>query len=150
MGEALFPRDDTLSLRSLRIGVEVNEIELPRFTSEIERGDCDRQAKAARTGAAGIDVKDTIAFGARGPVRMAADHDVKSGRGRIQVKLVAIVEHVNLRGIGFDGSRNRQLCRPWLGIHIPAYGNDGSQSSELVYNFRPANVSRVDDQVGTF
>ncbi len=101
--------------------------------------------EAAGAGAAWIQIKNAIALNALGFMRVAAHHDVKAGRGGIEIQLLCIVPHVNGGGLGFDDLGFRQSVAPWRRIDVASHRENRRKFAEPRKDLLIAHVSGVQD-----
>src|SRR5580698_9249149 len=75
--------------------------QLDRHLSGLDKktADRDRQREAAWTGAPRIDVDNTVLPSNSRPVGVAGDDSLESRRGRIEVEIVDVVEHMEQRAL---------------------------------------------------
>lgn len=126
----------------------MQEFALPRRLEELQVCDGDRQVEALWTGAARVDVEDSIAPVGFGFVSVAADDNVEAGDFRIEVKLFKVVQDVDRDILEFDNCGERKGRGPGFGVNVAANGEDGRDGFELVEDSRIADVTCVNDGLG--
>lgn len=147
VGPAPFLRQGNGRRRPLQ---KLDEFGLPGGFEEVEAREGDREMEAFGTGAAGIDVEDTVAPVGVGFVGVAGDDDLEAGGFWVEVEVPEVVKDVD-RGSGeLDDFGKRECFGPRCGVDVPANGVDGSNGSELVEHGGIADVAGVHDGVGAF
>ena len=108
-----------------------------------------RQFEAAWTGAAGIEVEHSVARLLLGSVAVAGDHDFESRGFGFQVKLRKIVQNINGDASEFDDFRFGEFAGPRCFVDVAADCGHRRNRSELLENLRLADVSGVNDVIGS-
>jgi hypothetical protein len=104
----------------------------------------------ARACAPRIDAEHAFAFGAAWLVRMPADDDVESGCGRVQIKFVDVVEHVDVSWARFYDGCNGQRGGPGPVVNVASDGYDRGESFERIQDLGLPGVTGVNYQVRAF
>ena len=67
---------------------------------------------------------------------VTADHRAETGRSRIEVELIRVVEDVENRTFDFDDLSFRQAAGPGAFVDVAANGCDRSERSQSIENIR--------------
>ena len=126
---------------------EPHELHIPGLLGEFDHGKRDRQLKATRPRAARIQIEDSGIVALLGLMRVAADDRVEAGGLRFKVKILQLVEHIQMETGDFDNCGWRKFLRPGLRVHVAADGKHRRDKFELRENFRRAHISRVNDEL---
>jgi hypothetical protein len=105
----------------------------------------DGKFEATGTGAAGIEIEDSVARLLIWDVTVAADHNCEAGGSGIEVQFCQIVEDVDREAACFKHLDFGQLARPRSFVDVATYGGDGSNRGESWEDFWRADVAGVDD-----
>ena len=82
-------------------------------------------------------------------MRVSADNHVEVSRNRIEVQLRYIVKYVYQGRTYLRHCCQRQLGRPRAFIDVPSNGDHWCHCAELLDDLRLANISGMDDEIGT-
>ena len=109
-----------------------------------------RQIEAARAGASRIHVQHSAFFGLARLVRMPAHDHLKSGRNRIEIEGMNVMQDVNRCAVNFNCLGFRQGSGPRLGIHISSHRKYRRDVFQRCKNFGITDIACVNDQLRTF
>jgi len=124
-----------------------NELGRPGALRKIQPRQGDGQAEAPPPRAAGIDIEHAALAPPSRLVGMAADHDIEAHSTRVEIEIPHAVQNVNARAACFGNGGRRQLCGPGFGIDIAADRRDGRDAAQGFKDFRPADISRMQDEM---
>lgn len=110
-----------------------------------EPSQSNRQFESSRTGAAGVEVQDTVARLLLRSVSVAGDHDVESGGLGLQIEALEIVQHVNGNAAQLHRFCLGQRQRPRVPVHVAANRRDRCNRGQSLKDFRVSNVASVND-----
>jgi hypothetical protein len=106
----------------------------------------DRQGEAPRAGAAWIEVKHAVLHFHSGTVGMPRDNCVKSGRRRIDVEFLHIVQDVHATIVDLNDFGLRQCVGPGSLVDIAANCKQWCDRPQAFEHVWAADVARMDDQ----
>src|SRR5580658_996532 len=132
----------------------LDQIQMQKFGShsaifQDDFADTHRQFESSWTGAAGIEIEDSVARLLFGNVTMAADHGRKSGRFGLEVQPRQIVQHVDGNAAQFKHCGFRQLARPHALIDVAAHRSHMCNVGKLFENLRRADIPGMNDVIGS-
>ena len=130
--------------------LQIDELDLPGLLRELQAGDSDREMETLRARGTGVHVEHALSFDTDGFVRVAADHDLKTCRGGVEVEVVDIVQHVDSDAVRLRDCRGWQRIRPGVVVYVPSDCYYRGQSLQGFQDFRFAYVACMDDEAGTF
>jgi hypothetical protein len=87
---------------------ELDDAGFAAIGAQGKRGGCNRQAQAARTGAARIDVENVVAHFDGGLVGMAGDDHAEAGSNWIEGELCEVVKNIDCVNAGFERIAGRK------------------------------------------
>jgi hypothetical protein len=105
--------------------------------------------KAARPGAARIQIEHSRIEVPFHLMCVAANDGVEAGSLRFEIKIVEIMEQIEMEARNLYNRGQRQFLRPRLGVHVAAHSKNRRDGLESRENFRSADVSRMNDEIGT-
>ena len=97
-----------------------------RVFGEAQKPNRDGQGKAARAGAAGIDIKNAAAIFDKRLVRVAVYDGGYASRLGADLKIVQVVHDIDAMSIDGYYGIGRKGCGPRAVVHVAANGGDGS------------------------
>jgi hypothetical protein len=115
----------------------------------MEAGKRNGQPKSARPRASWIDVKDVVSHAFSRLMGVPANDNLKAGRRGIQIQGIHVVKNVEKGGASFGDGSFRQGPGPRGSIHVSAHGDDRRESAQGIKNFRPTNITCVEDEFRT-
>jgi hypothetical protein len=77
---------------------------------------------------------------------MAADNGVKSGCGRVQVKLVGVVEHIQAEFTDLHHFGIFKVLGPLPPVHVSSNRHQWSQSSQDFEDLRATHIACMNDE----
>ncbi len=105
-----------------------------------------RQLEAPRTGAAWVDVENTLLRLDRRLMRVPEHNGREAGGSRIEIELRDVVKHPKHELTDLDCFRHGEVGRPGLGIDVAAHCNRGGNGAQLVDDIEISDVAGVDDE----
>lgn len=73
--------------------------------------------------------------------------DLNSGRRRVKIKPVTVVQDTYCDTTGGNELNPWQACGPMTAVHITAHGYDGCHTDQGIQDFRSTDVSGMNDGV---
>jgi hypothetical protein len=119
------------------------------MTVNNELGHRDRQAKPAWSGAAWIDIENTIPPLHGGLVGVPGHDDVHARSAGIKIHLSDVVQRVEKKFTQLHKLGIGQQLGPGTFVVVPANGRDGRQSRQLGKDSGVPDVAAVDDVITT-
>lgn len=80
---------------------------------------------------------------------MTVENSAKTGRHRIQVKRIKVMDHIEEGFPNLDNLSFSQFSGPFAPVHVPSDGNDRSDLPERVKDRRSPDVPGMDKQLDT-
>ena len=115
--------------------------------TEVESRDRYRQTKPARSGASGIDIEHAPKFFSAKLVGMAAYDNLEVRCCWIEVKIIDVMQDIDLGGFRLNDRGRRQSFGPFARIDVPANRLDGGQLLQRLDDFGLSHITRMDDQL---
>ena len=112
-----------------------------------ELPDGDRQAEAARAGAAGVDEQHAVASFDLGLVRMPEHHHPESRRPRVNIQLQFIMPEIDRYRAELHHILQRDGIRPRPPVVVPPNDRDRGELAQLHQDFRLIDIARMEDVV---
>lgn len=111
-----------------RLEIEADDFGGGLAVLDAEEGVGDGEVEAAGTGAAGVQVEDSVVVLDGGLVGMAAEDDADACCLRIQIQIFERVNHVDEAAGEFDGLSRWEGGAGAVGVDVAADGGDGSDA----------------------
>lgn len=114
----------------------------------IQSGQCYGEVESSRPGTSRVEVQHAVLPSYAAAMGVAGDNGFESGRHRIQVELLHVVEHIEMQSSDLNDLMIWQCLRPCTLVAVPANRNDLGDVPELVQNLMISDITRVDNEPG--
>src|SRR5579883_2684616 len=130
---------------------QLHDLALDRAPGDAEAADGDREAEAARAGAAGVEPEHAVRALAAGAVGVAGDHRGEAGGGgslgEAAPDLARVVEQEQRQAAGLDGGDLGEALGPGAVIVVAADRDERGPDGERFEHLGAADVARVQQPV---